>query len=315
MNVLFTLFALLFSGLVLATPLNKIVIFGDSLSDNGNLYEFMQHELPQSPPYYKGRFSNGLVWVEQLTRFYFPKTIQAHLLDYAVGGAGVFEGEDDMTLFTLKREIHNYLDSHDGKADENSLFIVWIGANNYLGVPDDADAAILETQQGIVHGLEQLAKAGAKHILIMNLPDLGRTPIAYEFKSEETLSYFAKQHNQLLLEATLKLQQEKPEVQWLYFDVYEGLERLFNAPEIYGFNNIKDTCYDVSLKKSSKNTLLQLLRKMKVNTHEQPCDGYVFFDPVHPTEPVHNILAEEIRGFLSEQGVEFSSELSNANLN
>ena len=66
MKLLATLSAFLFSGIVAATPLQNIVVFGDSLSDNGNLYEIMKHQLPQSPPYYKGRFSNGPVWVEHL---------------------------------------------------------------------------------------------------------------------------------------------------------------------------------------------------------------------------------------------------------
>jgi len=50
MKLLATLGAFLFSGIVAATPLHNVVIFGDSLSDNGNLYEFMKHQLPQSPP-------------------------------------------------------------------------------------------------------------------------------------------------------------------------------------------------------------------------------------------------------------------------
>jgi phospholipase/lecithinase/hemolysin len=33
--------------------LNQLVVFGDSLSDRGNLYEYMNHQLPMSPPYYE----------------------------------------------------------------------------------------------------------------------------------------------------------------------------------------------------------------------------------------------------------------------
>ncbi|MDF1929887.1 hypothetical protein PGH45_07210 [Legionella pneumophila] len=49
MKLLASLCAFLLSGVVSATPLNNIVVFGDSLSDNGNLYEYMKHQLPQSP--------------------------------------------------------------------------------------------------------------------------------------------------------------------------------------------------------------------------------------------------------------------------
>ncbi|HDV5785644.1 TPA: hypothetical protein RJD83_002616 [Legionella pneumophila] len=44
--------------------MKNIVVFGDGLSDNGNLYAYTNHRRPASPAYYNGRFSNGPVWVE-----------------------------------------------------------------------------------------------------------------------------------------------------------------------------------------------------------------------------------------------------------
>ena len=52
MKNIFFLVALFFSVQASAVPLNTIVVFGDSLSDNGNLYEYMKRELPLSPPYF-----------------------------------------------------------------------------------------------------------------------------------------------------------------------------------------------------------------------------------------------------------------------
>jgi phospholipase/lecithinase/hemolysin len=52
-------------SVVHAGAITEIVVFGDSLSDTGNLfaYEKMMNLplLPPSPPYYQGRFSNGRV--------------------------------------------------------------------------------------------------------------------------------------------------------------------------------------------------------------------------------------------------------------
>jgi phospholipase/lecithinase/hemolysin len=58
---------------------SKLYVFGDSLSDSGNLFkattfvqpfeEFLGVDIPvipPSPPYFEGRFSNGQVWVENL---------------------------------------------------------------------------------------------------------------------------------------------------------------------------------------------------------------------------------------------------------
>ncbi len=62
-----------------ASPYSNIYVFGDSLSDMGNLFnattatqQFLSTfdldfpVIPASPPYFEGRFSNGPVWVEKL---------------------------------------------------------------------------------------------------------------------------------------------------------------------------------------------------------------------------------------------------------
>jgi len=59
-------FAFVLSGsAVPAGRINQIVVFGDSLSDSGNLFAATMGTTPP-PPYYQGRFSNGPVWVEDL---------------------------------------------------------------------------------------------------------------------------------------------------------------------------------------------------------------------------------------------------------
>ena len=47
-----------------AQSYDRLVVFGDSLSANGNLYAISGQ--PTSPPYFPGRFSNGPVFPELL---------------------------------------------------------------------------------------------------------------------------------------------------------------------------------------------------------------------------------------------------------
>src|SRR5438552_1130863 len=47
----------------LAPRFTHIYVFGDSLSDAGNVYTLTFHTYP-APPYWSGRFSSGPVWVE-----------------------------------------------------------------------------------------------------------------------------------------------------------------------------------------------------------------------------------------------------------
>ncbi|MBA4696411.1 MAG: SGNH/GDSL hydrolase family protein [Legionella sp.] len=297
-------------GLGFAKPLNHIVVFGDSLSDNGNLYAYTHHQVPPSPPYFEGRFSNGPVWVEYLTRVYFPtQEMENYLSDYAFGGAGVAESlMNGSPLLTLKKEVDTYLLANHDKADPNRLYLLWIGANNYLGVPSAADDVPNQVNTGISEQLKRLVKAGAKHILIMNLPDLGKLPMARMLGVEKQLTQFASQHNALLSEKIKHLQETYTGVQWLYFNVNQMLEELMTAPTSYGFTNIKEPCYKT-------NGLLQSLPadslKMvaEVQTEPMSCDGYLFFDAIHPTGLAHQIMANRMQAFLEDAGIELKAGL------
>jgi phospholipase/lecithinase/hemolysin len=306
MKILTAFFSLLLSSVLFAAPLNNIVVFGDSLSDNGNLYEFMHQRMPISPPYFEGRFSNGPLWVERLADSYFPENGAAHLLDYAFGGAGILEEDDDEVLFTLKHEIEIYLLAHEEKADPNSLFAIWIGANNYLALPENGKNTVHYVNAGIRQGMERLVKAGAKHILILDLPDLGKTPVAREFEAEERLTYFSQLHNEMLVNTMYEMKVKYPNVQWIHFDIHQAFKDILDTPEQYGFTNTHDTCYDTLIKTSSKRKILTMATHLKKMTKNEFCEGYVFFDPVHTTAKVHQILADRVRLLLDSLGVVFS---------
>jgi phospholipase/lecithinase/hemolysin len=307
MRLLATLGAFIFSGIVLATPLHNIVVFGDSLSDNGNLYEFMNHQLPPSPPYYKGHFSNGPVWIEHLTQSYFPNDPESHLLDYAFGGAGVSEEEgDDDVLFTLRREISTYLKEHQDQASPDSLFVVWIGANNYLALPTEMDKTIQEVSDGVLHSLQRLVAKGAKHILVVNLPDLGSTPAAIEFDSIDAMTYLSKMHNQILDTNFLVLKQEHPDVEWLYFDMNDAFGQVVASPSKFGFTNVTGSCVNSIVDDITKKSFLRMVATTSPLKTTDACDGYLFFDLVHPTGTAHKMLAEQARKVLDQQSVELA---------
>lgn len=302
------LFSVLFSGLVSAVSLKNVVVFGDSLSDNGNLYEYMQHQLPLSPPYYAGRFSNGPLWVERLLNFYFPQTSAQHLLDYAFGGAGVSEDPNSEMLFTLNHEIDSYLLSHQEKADAQSLFVVWVGANNYLEHEGRSTQTVIDVNDGIKHSLQRLADAGAHHILIFNLPDLGKTPYAKFIHAEEILTRSTIEHNQKLLLTINQLQQDNPAVQWLHFDVNALLNSFLTDPLRYGFTNVDSTCYGSMaalpiLAQYSKYPMVKVASRININVGQDHCDGYLFFDPIHPAARANELMANQVRQLLDQAGI------------
>ena len=80
-------FALLMSLLSAAPPADagqftKLVVFGDSLSDTGNVFAVTHGAVPPSAAYYAGRFSNGPVWPE-----YLAASLSLPLENFAYGGA------------------------------------------------------------------------------------------------------------------------------------------------------------------------------------------------------------------------------------
>lgn len=285
MRIISSLCAVFFSSMVAASSLSNIVIFGDSLSDTGNFYEFSEHQFPTSPPYFEGRFSNGPVWVEHLMQSWFPENpALSPIENYAFGGAAVAV-ENDKSPMTLEQEISHYLKDHQGMADESRLYVVWIGGNNYLGKLEDPEKTLAAVNKGIVNSLKLLAEKGARHIMVINLPDLGKSPIAVEMGAEEALSYLSTRHNAALATSFEQLKLALPDVQWIYYDVNTAFTEIRNDPARYGFENINEACLSAA--------------------NNPDCSHYFFFDSVHPTTWTHKLMAENARLILDQADVYF----------
>ena len=293
-----------------AATLRQIVVFGDSLSDNGNLYEYMHHQLPLSPPYYQGRFTNGPVWVELLTQKYYPQDSAAHLLDYAFGGSGV-EGQNDEpddTLFTLNREVDSFLLAHQDKVDPNNLYIIWMGANNYFALPDELDASVSDVIWGIHANVDRLIAKGAKYILLLNLPNLGQLPIAREIDAEASLTYCATQHNLAMEKGIQQWQAQNPDVKLMLFDVSKDFADMILNPSNHAMTNVTDTCYEALLDSQAKSkTVLKMVSSVhKKRNAQDACAGFMFFDPVHPSIIVHQEIADKIALLLKAARIRFA---------
>ncbi|MCP4100961.1 MAG: hypothetical protein GY750_05995 [Lentisphaerae bacterium] len=130
--------ALLFPLLASATTtFKKICIFGDSLSDNGNIYKYDFHILPKSPPYYQGRFTNGITWAEYVGNYYYDH-FGMKVRNQSVGGATCWLHNimNKKLPFTLRQERDGYYVKTAYttflKKKQDTLFIFWMGANDYL---------------------------------------------------------------------------------------------------------------------------------------------------------------------------------------
>lgn len=290
-----------------AAPFKDLIIFGDSLSDVGNIADRVEDATDgiaryPSPEfgYTDGRFTDGKdtdpavrqrkgVWHEQLAANYFglPKTKESANdgSDYAFGGATTTAGTsssspvnepgiDDafsITIDNMGKQVDDYLDDH--APDPTSLFVLWGGANDIIG---HQDAATVTAAANNIHGyLVRLAKAGARNFLVINVPPIGMVPNYKDKDNAEALNEacasYATQLSATADAAQSELAASGIAVKVYKLDVYDLFLRYLQKPQAYGFINIADFAQD-----------------QDVNP-----DKYLFWDGLHPTTRGHALIAAE----------------------
>lgn len=302
---------------------NQIVIFGDSLSDEGLLYSYDMGMLPKSPPYFKGRFSNGIVWSEILGD-YFHSRLNMDIENYAVGGETVilqnpFAG---YLPYTFSESLNSYYWSTISNNIANALVIIWIGANDYLQGAEDVDGTTSNVVKSVRESIEELINKGAKNLLIVDLPDLAKTPKWIGTEGALNVHALIEKHNKKLTDAIIEIQRNSPSVTIKIFNSSTVFNDLVTNPQSFNekfhthINNVSGTCWDggytvkrkqAFTKKMSKNTNGQLGEAFDIAQRyaegDTPCndpDSFVFWDHVHPTEVVQTMLADYLIRFVNE---------------
>lgn len=318
---------------------DTMVVFGDSLSDNGNLYRYLLHLLPVSPPYYEGRFSDGPVWVEYLFDSFFPRDYQQGLQNYAVGGAGAVISYKENLPYTLTFELDNYFYWHTYDHQQTSLYSIWIGANNYINEPTNVEELTDSVVDTISNVTERLIDNGGDKFLLINLPDLAQLPQASDSPNQALLTRLSMVHNQKLAQRIDALREKYPEVLFLYFDVNQFFEESKGRAGDYGIDNISDPCYlgsytgwlrslipdDDTLHASLVQKMPELTQAQWLMINNNPqlheaavtgyisallpkneelqCEKYLYWDHVHPTTRVHELIAKKVKTLIEEAGL------------
>ena len=147
---------------------DNVVVFGDSLSDDGNLSLAMQ--LPQIV-----RFTTnpGQTGVEDVADFLgLPMTpALAGGTDFAFGGAGILNNSPGTpsSVPLLPAQLGMYLQATGNRADPDSLYAVWGGANDVFYVATSA-AAAATAQQLIEQTIQQQVQLAIANNVIPNDP-------------------------------------------------------------------------------------------------------------------------------------------------
>ncbi|MEP0886195.1 SGNH/GDSL hydrolase family protein [Trichocoleus sp. ST-U3] len=284
----FFLLSFLFPLRASAASFSNLYVFGDSLSDQGNVFNATGGAIPPSPPYSEGSFSNGLVWVDYLAQDlglevnpFVGNVDPTEGINFAFAGATT--GVENTVSLTfpqlpplpgLEQQI-DFFTNLAPVADPDALYIIWAGANDYgptdgTFVPfEDTDTTIANISQAVT----SLANVGAKNIMVVNLPDLGKTPVSLNTPESEELSALVDAHNAALEELSESFD---PTLNLILFDVSGGIDQLFAAPQEFGFTNVTTPCL--------------LVQSCVANPDEQ--NQYLFWDDRHPTTAAHQYVGD-----------------------
>ncbi len=243
---------------------SEFVVFGDSLSDNGNLFAENGGTFPASPPYFEGRFSNGPVWAENLAPLL---GLGGAFEDFAKGAATTQDVLDDqVTPFVT-----------GGGVDATGLYALWAGPDDFLELQGGGDPQVLidEAVANISSSITALAGAGAQNILVGNMPNLGSTPLAISGGPLVIVgaTALATAFN-TALDTELALLESNLGLELMLLDAFAFGEQQIAGSPGNGLTNVDTAFLDA--------TPLGPLNP----------DEFLFFDDVHPTAEAHRRLAD-----------------------
>jgi phospholipase/lecithinase/hemolysin len=284
-----------------AIPFSDIYVFGDSLSDTGNVREVVplgNTSLVATLAGYgpNGRFSNGPVWHEYLAQALgLPAATPSENggNNYAYGGARVDSaGNPSAGVLT---QVNRFTSNTGGGFGPDDLVITWAGGNDMRDLVGNADplASIensLNTLIGVVSGF---ISSGASTLLVPNLPDLGNIP---EFRTtpDAGSGTFVSTAWNAGLESRLNDLAATTTAAIYYFDVFSIFDDIIADPAAFGFTNTTDQC---------RSTSFTTILGFPIAGSESACagaDGFVFWDEIHPTTAAHEQLGLNAFALLSE---------------
>jgi phospholipase/lecithinase/hemolysin len=267
--------------------LANLFVFGDSISDPGNLASdpgfASQVEAPGVPIYPEGRFSNGPTWAELLGadlasgRNFAYGSARAATTDELtfddVPGAPVFDVPDfaaQLLRFQMARAAGLSLGA-------NPIGVVAFGGNDVRAAFASGDASAIPTALGTISvGVDALLASGLEKVVVFGVPDLGQIPevLGSQIPGLPALATEASFEFNTALQALLQ-----PKSDVLHSDLFGLLQDAAANPAGFGFTNVTGACIN------DPQALVQ-------PGFLQDCPGYLFYDTIHPTGAGHAIIAE-----------------------
>jgi len=173
---------------------DNVVVFGDSYSDTGNLFQLSGFAPSPRAGYDSGRFTNGKVWIEYFADLMGLDQPKPHYKEsvkgtnYAIGAAASGASEDtEWTPILLPGvllgpvpakglilQTNDFIFNSDTSSQcaSEMLFVIWTGAVDLMLLGTDVDKIL----KNIDDSISSLVIKGATKVVVLNLPQLADSP-------------------------------------------------------------------------------------------------------------------------------------------
>lgn len=234
-----------FAGSASAQSFSDVVVFGDSLSDSGNAA--LANGLPAGNSF---TTNPDPVWAEIVAEAFGASGSNslAGGPNYAFAGACVNPATPCTTkgtVPTVTQQIDVHLSARGGSLDPGALYALWGGAND---VADSALFALSQNNPAIAGGyvlaaadaavaqVRRLREAGARIVVVANVPDISLTPYAVNLGAQGALGQLAGEYNRKL-DAGIREREDGV----VSVNLHALVREIAASPGTYGFTSVTGT--------------------------------------------------------------------------
>jgi len=269
-----------------------VVTFGASVSDNGNSCNLAAANCPPSPPYASGRASNGPLWIDAVAARYGASAVPSRLggTNFAYGGArtGTVPGvTTPPSVPSMVVQVEQYLASVGYVASSQTLFaldLVTVGSNIADALtlaqtnPNAPAQVVTAAVTDAVGMMQRLYSSGARHIVVINSTNVGRTPQVQSLGAAAVAgaTQMSAQFNGALAQQIAVLKATSPGLNVYQVDVYAVSEQAAANPASLGLTNGTQACFTTTPSPS---------------VCANP-SGYFYWDGFHGTAAANSILSQ-----------------------
>ncbi|XP_065877216.1 GDSL esterase/lipase At5g45950 isoform X1 [Euphorbia lathyris] len=306
-----------------------VLVFGDSSVDPGNNNRLPTTMKGNFLPYGKdffhgrptGRFTNGRLstdfiaeaigYTKAIPAFLDPNLKPSDLL-HGVSFASAASGYDDFTanlsnVLPVSKQIEYFKHYKvqlsrivgEKKADEivkNAVVIVSMGTNDflqnyYLDPTRPSQYTIEEYQNYLVssmaHDFKEMHRVGATRFIVVGVPPLGCMPLVKTIKDETNC---VESYNQVAFSFNSKMRQnlvmlrKTLGIRDAYVDCYGIIKNAVDTPKLYGLEEVSKGCCGTGT--------IEYGDSCRGMSTCNDSTKYVFWDAVHPTQKMYQILAD-----------------------